>query len=316
LTIRTFQSGDEAAQLRIYNDAAAHLPRFKPATLDEIRRRCQAADFDPTTRWFAIEDGQPVGYAAFHANGRLSYPWCLKGHEALAEPLFDRILRAVQERGMQHLFAAYRADWAAQNNFFLAHGFQQAREMVNFVLDLAELPTPAATLRNLTTPLRPADVPELARLGSGVIRMTTDPEKYFFHNPYFSSDAIYALRSPDGTVTAVGVLIVKSGYANPKQVDAAMPCFRLGALGTEGMQHKRINGLFSFVTAPGDVTRLGLDMLLQASFRLRSTNLDALAAQVPSDAPHLLRFYQHYFRRQAAFPVFERELGTSAETTN
>jgi hypothetical protein len=33
-----------------------------------------------------------------------------------------------------------------------------------------------------------------------------------------------------------------------------------------------------------------------------------MAAQVPSDASHLLRFYQRYFRRQGSFPVYERKL--------
>ena len=83
--IRTYQPSDEAGQVGIYNEAAASLPKFKPATLDEWRRRCRAADFDPATRFFAIEDGQPVGYASFHANGRISYPWCRQGYERLAE---------------------------------------------------------------------------------------------------------------------------------------------------------------------------------------------------------------------------------------
>ena len=55
MTIRNFQSGDEAAQVSIYNEATAALPKFKPATLDEVRRRCRAADFDVGSRFFAIE---------------------------------------------------------------------------------------------------------------------------------------------------------------------------------------------------------------------------------------------------------------------
>jgi hypothetical protein len=34
----------------------------------------------------------------------------------------------------------------------------------------------------------------------------------------------------------------------------------------------------------------------------------AFAAQVASNVPHLLRFYQNYFRRQGSFPVYERAL--------
>src|SRR5690348_15345284 len=100
MTIRTFAAGDDAAQVSIYNEAAGSLPKFKPATLDEIRRRCRAADFDPTTRLFALADGRPVGYATFLANGRVSYPWCRKGHEARAEPLFEAVLAAMKQRGL------------------------------------------------------------------------------------------------------------------------------------------------------------------------------------------------------------------------
>src|SRR5262249_51646942 len=34
MTIRTFQPGDDAVQVSIYNEAAADLPKFKPATID------------------------------------------------------------------------------------------------------------------------------------------------------------------------------------------------------------------------------------------------------------------------------------------
>src|SRR5205809_1066061 len=60
---RNFQAGDETAQVAIYNEATAQLPKFKPATLDEVRRRCRAPEFDPQTRFFAIDNEQPVGYA-------------------------------------------------------------------------------------------------------------------------------------------------------------------------------------------------------------------------------------------------------------
>jgi hypothetical protein len=33
-----------------------------------------------------------------------------------------------------------------------------------------------------------------------------------------------------------------------------------------------------------------------------------VAAQVPSDVPHLLMFYQSHFRRQGSFPVYEKSL--------
>jgi hypothetical protein len=316
LKIRNFEPGDEGAQLRIFNEAAAKLPKFKPATLDEIRRRSRAADFDPNSRLFAMEGGQPVAYASFHGNGRVSYPWCLPGHEALAEPLFQKMLETMQERGIRTAFAAYRGDWNPLLEFFLARGFRQAREMINFVLDLVEMPTPAARRSTTVSPLRPADLPALAALAPGALRTTStaDLERHFLHNPYFPPEAVFVLRgSTDGLPSAAGVLIGNAAYANPKQVDASMPCFRLGAFGTEGMQTKRINGLFSFLAKSEDANRLGLELMNHAALRLRNVEIDAFAAQAPSDVPHLLRFYQSHFRRQGSFPVLERELTPAAD---
>jgi hypothetical protein len=91
-----------------------------------------------------------------------------------------------------------------------------------------------------------------------------------------------------------------------------MPCFRLGAFGSETMTTKRVNGLFSFL-APDDakVMPLGLELLGQAAWRLRdSEDLTTLAAQVGSDVPHLLHFYTRTFLRQGSFPVLERDLTT------
>src|SRR5688500_9180510 len=106
MTIRTSQPGDEAAQVGLYNEAAGELPKFKPATLDGVRRRSRAADFDPGARFFAVEDGQAVGYATFQPNGRVSYPWCRKGHERHAGPLFEAALQEMRRRGLTAAFAA------------------------------------------------------------------------------------------------------------------------------------------------------------------------------------------------------------------
>jgi hypothetical protein len=311
MTIRTYEPGDEAGQVSIYNEAAADLPKFKAATLDEIRRRYRAADFDPGTRFYAVDAGQPVGYASFHANGRISFPWCRKGYESCTEPLFQRVLTAMQERHMPKAFAAYRADWTAPLDFFAAHGFQKTREMVNFVQDLVDMPTPAVRQGVGYSPLRPTDLPDLIRLAPEALRTTAleELERHFFHNPYYRADASFVLRSrQDGRPEAVGLVIINNTYANPHQLDAAMPCFRLGAFGAEGMQTKRVNGLFSFLARGQDVNRLGLELMGHAGFLLQEANVASFAGQVPSDAPNLLRFYQSHFRRQGSFPVLERAL--------
>src|SRR5262245_3569955 len=155
MTIRTFQAGDDVAQVSIYNEAAGELPKFKPATLDEVRRRCRSADFDTGSRFYADVDGRTVGYVTFQPNGRVSYPWCRKGHEALAGPLFDRALAEMKARGHRRAFAAYRADWPSVTELFGARGFKPTREMINYVMDLVDMPTPAARTSSVITPLRP-----------------------------------------------------------------------------------------------------------------------------------------------------------------
>lgn len=218
----------------------------------------------------------------------------------------------MRERRIRTAFAAYREDWQPVHEFFLKRGFRRARDMVNFVLDLVEMPTPPARPASPIAPLERQDLPALLRMGSSVLRFssTEELERYLFHNPYFRPEAVYALRSRSGgEVVAVGLFIEEPTYADPKQVDANMPCFRLGAFGSEGMSTKRINGLFSFVAAEGQSVRAhGLDLLAHAAFRLQTSDLGTLAAQVPSDAPQLLRFYQSCFRRQGSFPVFERPI--------
>jgi hypothetical protein len=312
MTIRTFQPGDEAAQVSIYNEATALLPKFKPASVEEVRRRCRTPDFDPRTRLFAIEGEQQLAYISFHANGRTSYPWYRKGFERLAEPLLIAALQALRERGVKKAFAAYRDDWTGQREFFLGHGFQQTREMVNFWLDPVDMPTPAARRSYPISPAERQDVPKIFDLAPQALRVSTpgELEQHLFDNPYFKPESVFLARAKtDSTLMAAGVLIAAPDYADARQVDAGMPCFRLGAFGTEGMQTKRINGLFSFLARQGnELNQVALDLLSHAAFRLQYTDVAAFAAQAPSDVPYLLRFYQHHFRRQGSFPVYERPL--------
>jgi len=75
------------------------------------------------------------------------------------------------------------------------------------------------------------------------------------------------------------------------------------------MSTKRVNGLFSFVVRPdSDAMPFALDLLSHVVGKVQDETIDLLAAPVPSDAPHLLAFYQRHFRKQGAFPVYERSL--------
>lgn len=317
MTIRTFLPGDEAAQVRIYNEGAGELPKFKPATLDEVRRRCRAPEFDPTTRLFALEGEEPVAYAAFQANGRVGYPWCGKGFEHWRQPLFEAVLDSLRARGVRQVFTAYRTDWQVPLDFFQTRGFRHARDMVNFVVDLAETPTSGVRGKGTFSLLRREDVPAVVALAPEVFRHRTlaELENAWLANPYFSASAFFVLRQREtGQPEAVGLVIADAAYANPKQVDANMPCFRLGAFGTEGMSTKRIQGLVSVLARAADVQRLGIELMRHAAQRLQSSEAEALAAQAPSDVPHLLRFYESHFRRQGSFPVLESSLDPGGQT--
>jgi hypothetical protein len=312
MTIRTFAAGDDAAQVGIYNEAAADLPKFKAVTLDELRRRLRGADFDASSRFFAVENGRPVGYCTFHANGRVSYPWCRKGREQWAGPLLDAALQEMQRRGMASAFAAYRADWTIQRDFFLGHGFHPAREVVNFIMDLTDMPTPSARAATVIEPMTPADAPAVLALAPQAFRVrdAAELEQRLLHNPSFPAASVRVLRNrSDGKPLGLSILVENPAYANPRAIDSAMPCFRLGAVGAENMQTKRVNGLFSFAAAEGrDLSPIGLDLIGDAALRLQENDVSSLAGQASTDVPHLLRFYQQYFRPQGRFPVFERRL--------
>jgi hypothetical protein len=313
VTIRNFQPGDETAQAAVFNEAAKSLPKFKPANPAEVLRRVRAHGFDPQSRFYAEEGGRVVGYATFQNNGRVSYPWCLPGHEGAAEPLFKAALSALRFKGIRRAFAAYRGDWTGILEFFKSHGFVQAREVVNFMVDLVDLPTPSARPSSAVSPLRPADMPALLELAPKAFRVNTAKalEQWLYHNPYFPPEALFALRSRGGdSLQAAGMLVQDPAYARPDQLDPLMPCFRLGAFGSETMTTKRVNGLFSFVARDNpSVMPLGLELIGIAASRIRDTeDLSTLAAQVGTDVPHLLHFYTRNFRRQGSFPVLEREL--------
>jgi hypothetical protein len=312
MEFRTFQSGDEVVQAEIYNQAAGALPRFVAAKTGDILRRVQDKGFDPLTRIFAVERGRPVGYVAWQTNGRMGYPWCVPGSEVVREELCTRALQSLKQRGAKRAFAAYRTDWTDVCKFFLKHGFQRSREILNFAMELSDMRVQPSSER-VMTPLRESDLGAIRDLVPGMVRLGTEAElrRHFFDNPYFGPEAVFLCRDGQDPrrVAGAGIVVEKPPYADPRKIDANMPCFRLGAFGSEGMTHKRVNGLFSLLVPPGPTFEsVAVDMLAHAVQLLRSANATVIAAQVPSDVPHLVAFYQKYFNRQGGFPVFEKEL--------
>ena len=229
------------------------MPGFKPATAEEIARRHSAADPDPGSRYYAVEDGAVVGYAAFGPNGRVSAPWCLPGAEASREPLLRTVLAAMGERGIPEAWAAYRADWSPVLDLLRGHGFLDEREMINYVAEVAELPANAVLPANRAIePMGPESIRDLLDLAPGLYP-EGDPsaiERFFRENPFhdFTGDLVALKDADSGETRAIGLLVVDGRFADPTKIDPAMPCFRLGAFGTEHQRHKRVNGLFSAVS--------------------------------------------------------------------
>jgi hypothetical protein len=307
MPIRTYQPGDESVQVRVYNTAAAGLPGFKSAVADEVARRYQA-DLDPESKFYAVENGEVVGYAVFNANGRISYPWCLPDAQAQREPLLDAVLAGLRQRGHSVAWATYRADWEPILSFFVEHGFTTTRSVINYVAEVAELPHDDIPPGQMIRPLEHDDLPALLALGGGMIDSTNRSEliKYFWENPYFDPSSLFVLTPVSAsTVLGVALLNCNPNHADPTRIDASMPCFRLGTFGTEHERHKRVNGLFSavFTTAAAGET-----LLAEAVRRLEHAGTTHLAAQAPSDQPAVFAFYDRFLRRQGSFPILSRTL--------
>ena len=311
MNIRTFQPGDEVTQAALFNVAAFALPGFKAATAEDVKKRTRARGFDPGARFYAEEGGQVVGYCVLEPEqGRVSVPWCRKGHESAAGPLFDAALDAARARGLSTVFAAYRRDWEPVLTFLTDRGFTVAREVVNYWADPVDLPTLVNRSKLPIDRLRKADLPAVAAMGQGLVRLPADKlESYFFANPYFPAEAVLVLRGANEEPVALGIGLESPTYADVKKVDPLAPCFRLGAFGTEGLNTKRVNGLFSFMVAdPGRALTAGLALLSEASQEMTEGTVTALAGQCPSDAPHLIGFYARYFKEHGRFPMLEKRL--------
>jgi hypothetical protein len=311
MLIRSYQPGDEHAQARIYNEATASLPGFKPANAQEILRRYQAADFDPQTKFYAEQDGEVVGYAVFDCNGRVSCPWCLPSRETSQAALLEAVLAEMKSRGLPEAWAAYRADWQPMLQFLGDHNFRQKRSMVNYVAEVTHLLTNHALSGNdVIEPIDRADIPRLIALFPGMFGGSSPSalEHFFWDNTFYNfANGLWVLQDRERhAIRGIYSLVVDSSFADPIKIDPAMPCFRLGAFGTERQRHKRVNGLFSSVFADYRDADVMLSSALQS--RRAGSELTHIAAQVPSDAGTLCGWFSQRFQHQGSFPILAKQL--------
>lgn len=311
MRIRPYQPGDDQARAHIYNAAAGSLPAFQPATAEDIARRHNIDDTGTGAQFFAEIDEQVVAYAVYSPSGRISYPWCLPGAESARQALLERVLDEMRQRGFSEARAAYRADWLSVLEFLRSTGFEEKRQMINYLAEVAQLPGPRELPDDrVIEPLGCAELSQLVALAPGLFA-GMEPQSlaaFFWENPaYDFSQSLFALKDrPGGRVLAGGLFVLNEHFADPSRIDPAMPCFRLGAFGTERERHKRVNGLFSCVFAD----QFEAELLLSAPAweRARTAGLSYVAAQAPSDAIALSAFYDRIFQRQGAFPILARGL--------
>jgi L-amino acid N-acyltransferase YncA len=311
MQIRNYLPGDEVMQARVYNEAAGKLPAFKPANAEEIARRYRTSDADPASKFYAVVEGEVVGYCVFNPNGRVSYPWCVS-HAAEVQPqLMDAVLDGLRRRGGREAWVTYRSDWTTILDFFLQNGFSTVGELINYVGEVARLPKLEPPADFALAPLARDDIMATWQLGRGIFEEEPEQlENFYFTNPYFDPASVFTLkRVGDGQLLGVGLAICNPKYADPTKLDAAMPCFRLGAMGTEAERHKRVNGMFSCVFRSENAGEI---LLAEAARRFVQAGLTHAATQAASDHPALISFYQRYFTRQGAFPILARELSPTS----
>jgi hypothetical protein len=315
MIIRNYVPGDADCEAGVFNAAAARLPGFRPVTGETIRRVAAGPGFDPATRLYAEADGKVVGCAQFEPTGRVYYPWCKPGYEHLRHQLFAAMMRALADRKVPRAFAAVRADWDEPLEYFADHGFEHARDAVNFTQSLGDLPTMFQRPGLNVTRVRPDDLLAIEAMVPGLPRLQGQfLADYLLRNPNLAADAVYVLRQKDGTPQGVGLLIDDATFTDVAEFDPRAAAFWAGAFGFDGLAGPKVNGLFSFLTAPGkDAVLVGQDLLWYGTARLETSTFPALAAQVPSDAPHLLRFYERYFQKRGSFPILERDVGTGSK---
>lgn len=314
MIVRHCLPGDAEHEVRIYNAAAAQLPGFVPSTNEEVRRGMTGRGFDPGGRFYAEDNGQVVAYTVVEPSGRIHYPWCLPGHERMGHQVIASVMRTLAERKVTRVYATCRADWPNQIEFFEDHDFHHVRDMVNFTQSIGDLPTMFQRSGLDVSVLRPGDISAIEELSPGLLRLRGKTlADYLLNNHNFPTDAVYVYRK-DGMPRGVGILIDDAAFARVEDLDPNAPIFRSGAFGTEGLPVKRVNGLFSFLAAPGkDALLIGQNLLWYGTSRMETNTFEMLAAQAPSDAPHLLTFYERYFQKQGKFPVFEREVGSVSQ---
>lgn len=316
MLIRNFVAGDAEHWSRIVESASLGYRNRRLFTPEEARKRSGQPGFETGSVFFAEEEDQIVGAAAFDPqSGQVTFPWCRPGFERLSHPLLTSVLRAMSQRKINRAFAAYPTDWTPVWDFFEDYGFVKVREVINYRQSIGDLPTMFQRPGLNITPLKPGDLAEIEQMGASILRLEGERlSNYWLKNPRFGADALFVLRRKDGSIKGVGIMLDDPHFNPVEDTDPKAADFRFGSFGTEGYYAEPVNGLFSFIAPQGKETEIiGQDLLWYATSRASSNSFEYLAGQVPSDVPHLKMFFDRYFRRENSFLVFHREIGSESK---
>ncbi len=312
-TIRSFTTGDDAARVGIFNEAAAGLPKFKPATLDEIRRRTHGRDFDPADA--VLRRGQRAAAGIRYVSDQRA---------RFASPGAARAANASPNR-------CSSASSGDEDSWSQAHLRRLSRRLDGQTT--SSWPMASATRTTWSTSywtwptcrrLRPATAPGISAADA---RMTYPPWLPLCRTrwalpiwrPWNATSCTTRTFHPmppsslrgktEGQLAAAGILIVNPAYADPTQVDCGHAVFP-----ARGVRHRRNDDeAHQWPVQFPDAGRPRCQPARPRPARLcladaGDTDVSTVAAQVSSAVPHLLRFYERYFRKQGSFPIFEREL--------
>ena len=122
--------------------------------------------------------------------------------------------------------------------------------MINYWADPVDLPTMVNRSKLPINRLKREDMPASRRWARGSSAFPTKARGLFLLQPVLPGPRhSWCCATATGTPLAVAIGLESRTYADVKKIDPLAPCFRLGAFGTEGLNTKRVNGLFSFLVA-------------------------------------------------------------------
>ena len=314
MTIRTFQAGDDAAQGRIYNEAAGRPAAVQARDAGRAAPPARGPDFDPGTRFFAWR-GRPARRLRHVPRQRpRQLPLVPQGPRGGAP---SRSSRPSSTRcagaAIAGAFAAYRADWPAAARVLRRPRLRARRARWSIRHRHRRHADAVGPLASHITPLTPADVPAVLRPGRA--SCAADDRRRARGS---TSSTTPTSRRRRCSCCAAAAATSRRRRGAGRRVAGATPTpagrSRHALLPPRGVRHRGADPSASTACSasspPTRATcrRCALDLLGHATQRLQDTEVETLAAQVPSDAPHLLRFYKRSSAGRGVSRVFERPL--------